>query len=296
MKREYILPDSKLRIVNVIHHLTRGGGVVVQALNLAKTMNRLNHSAHFITMTTEDQDPTYESLIDNLPIQFVTSHISGIFSPLLLARGLSQLMKRNDFSIIQAFDPIISGLSSVFVKQSGVNIPLVIRLGTSYPDFFYSKYNHPSTHSLTQLISSASKKSALIKMISITERLTLNYADIIVPNCEYLKSIYSHKVSNKSKLKVIRNGVDTTRFSPEGKKYPVSEDNLWLLYVGRIENRKGLVVLLKSLPFVFKRHPSARLLLVGRAPEIQYLHRLQKLAHNLGIDDKVHFLRNKSNA
>lgn len=64
--------------------------------------------------------------------------------------------------------------------------------------------------------------------------------------------------------RVLPNGVDTARFSPEG---PVLEE--WadggfnLVFVGRDEPRKGLDVLLRALPLVRESHPEVRLLVVG---------------------------------
>jgi len=63
--------------------------------------------------------------------------------------------------------------------------------------------------------------------------------------------------------RILPNGVDTARFSPEG---PVLEE--WtggfnLVFVGRDEPRKGLDVLLRALPMVREAHPEVRLLVVG---------------------------------
>jgi len=64
--------------------------------------------------------------------------------------------------------------------------------------------------------------------------------------------------------RILPNGVDTARFSPEG---PVLEK--WmdggfnLVFVGRDEPRKGLDVLLRALPLVRESHPEVRLLVVG---------------------------------
>ncbi|MBN2025274.1 MAG: glycosyltransferase family 4 protein [Actinobacteria bacterium] len=64
--------------------------------------------------------------------------------------------------------------------------------------------------------------------------------------------------------RILPNGVDTARFSPEGpalQEWTGSGFNL--VFVGRDEPRKGLDVLLQALPLVRASHPEVRLLVVG---------------------------------
>jgi phosphatidyl-myo-inositol alpha-mannosyltransferase len=63
--------------------------------------------------------------------------------------------------------------------------------------------------------------------------------------------------------RIIPNGVDVSRFKPLGiPRHPGQ-----VLFVGRPVARKGLPVLLKSFSVVLERAPSARLVIVGSAPE-----------------------------
>lgn len=277
------------RIANVIHHLTRGGGVVVQALNIAKAIQKLNFQVSFATMTTQIQDPTSIGISEGIPIRFTPSHFSGVLSPFLLCRTLAKMIDELGCTIIQAFDPIVAGLAAVFVKQFTKHIPLVIRLGTTYPDFFYSKYIRPETSSIYSYLKSYAKIRTMIPAIAIVERLTLDYADIVVPNCRYLASIYSNRIQQRGKIKVIHNGVDTKRFSPEGYVHPLSKDNIWILYVGRIEDRKGLDVLIQAMSEIVPKHPKTRLLIVGRAPNPRSLSSLMNLVRKFGIQSNVIF-------
>ncbi|MEO0077373.1 MAG: glycosyltransferase family 4 protein [candidate division WOR-3 bacterium] len=66
---------------------------------------------------------------------------------------------------------------------------------------------------------------------------------------------------------VIPNGVDTARFSPSVPPAPVFRDGRpALLYVGRIDRRKGLPVLIRSLPDVIRLAPDVKLVVVGSGP------------------------------
>lgn len=66
---------------------------------------------------------------------------------------------------------------------------------------------------------------------------------------------------------VIPNGIDLNEFNtkvPGIKKYLDGKINI--LFLGRIEERKGLIYLLKALKILNKKHESLRLIVVGEGP------------------------------
>jgi len=63
---------------------------------------------------------------------------------------------------------------------------------------------------------------------------------------------------------VIPNGIDLEEFNPQGpqmKKF--LNDKINILFVGRIEERKGLIYLLKAYKILEKKFPNLRLIIVG---------------------------------
>jgi len=64
--------------------------------------------------------------------------------------------------------------------------------------------------------------------------------------------------------RVIPNGVDTARFHPDVPARPeLADGRLNVLFVGRLDPRKGVPVLLDALPRLRQRVPEARLVIVG---------------------------------
>jgi len=66
---------------------------------------------------------------------------------------------------------------------------------------------------------------------------------------------------------VIPNGIDLVEFNPEVpkiKKYLDGKINI--LFLGRIEERKGLIYLLRALKILNKKHNNLRLIIVGEGP------------------------------
>lgn len=63
---------------------------------------------------------------------------------------------------------------------------------------------------------------------------------------------------------VIPNGVDTKRFTPDGpKKIERQPGEKIILFVGRMDPRKGLSHLLRAFPAIAAAHPTAKLVVVG---------------------------------
>ncbi|MFA5927016.1 MAG: glycosyltransferase [Patescibacteria group bacterium] len=102
----------------------------------------------------------------------------------------------------------------------------------------------------------------------------------------------------EEKIKVIPIGVDTrifrpTTFSPKSKLL-MSPDEKNILYVGRLEWRKGIGTLLRSFALAQKEYPSSKLYVVGGSTnqsakmlEAEELERQSKLISELNIQGQV---------
>ncbi|MEX2183132.1 MAG: glycosyltransferase [Chloroflexota bacterium] len=102
------------------------------------------------------------------------------------------------------------------------------------------------------------------------------------------------------KIAMIPPGFDDTRFYPvarasrEALKRELGMEGPVILSLGRIAANKGYDLLLRSMPTVVARVPNARLLLaIGStdptAGEAQQVEALQRLATELGVDDRIIF-------
>ena len=75
--------------------------------------------------------------------------------------------------------------------------------------------------------------------------------------------------------RVIPNGVDTTRFTPDARPArPRTDNEPTVLYVSRLDERKGILVLLRAMPRVLAEFPRCRLLVVGSGPLLEKCNRL----------------------
>ncbi len=85
---------------------------------------------------------------------------------------------------------------------------------------------------------------------------------------------------------IIPNGVDTNKFRPNVPP-AVTNSTPNILFVGRLEKRKGLEILLKVLGIVKKEIPDLKLIVVGFGPLEKYY---SNLAYKLGLNDCINFV------
>ncbi|MEO0010257.1 MAG: glycosyltransferase family 4 protein [candidate division WOR-3 bacterium] len=91
---------------------------------------------------------------------------------------------------------------------------------------------------------------------------------------------------------VIPNGVDLSNFTPNAPPV-LSPAHPRIIYVGRLEKRKGLKYLILALPAVLKEFPKASLVVVGYGPLKSYF---MRLAHKIKVSDYIQFVGPVSNS
>lgn len=106
----------------------------------------------------------------------------------------------------------------------------------------------------------------------------------------------------EDRIRVIPNGIDVLSFLKIGAEANAFVEEFHLLDAMpliltpvRITGRKNIEMALRVLAALLKRHPLARLVVTGptgphNAANAAYLDSLNALQHELGLDDRVHFL------
>jgi phosphatidylinositol alpha-mannosyltransferase len=89
--------------------------------------------------------------------------------------------------------------------------------------------------------------------------------------------------------RIIPNGIDTEHFRLEGpNRAELADGKTNILFVGRLEQRKGLGYLLNACVKVKKSYPDFRLIVVG--PGTVLRHRYKKLVDDMGLTNNVVFV------
>jgi phosphatidylinositol alpha-mannosyltransferase len=88
--------------------------------------------------------------------------------------------------------------------------------------------------------------------------------------------------------RIVPNGVDTDRFTAGSRPLPeFSGPEPKILFLGRLDPRKGLEQLLRAFPLVRQAIPEVLLLVVGKGPEER---RYRRIAFDGGFTSAVRFL------
>lgn len=183
--------------------------------------------------------------------------------------------------LLRKYDPDIihvhGSRAGLFARMAAKNLPIKI---------VYTEHTRASQFRLNNRMLDWSH----IKARTVLDRWTT--MTIAVSNA-VKEFLIKSKITQPDKIKVIYNGI-----SSKPNKY-IDKDTLDIITqhglkkrdiiigtIGSLNIQKDTITLIKAMPKVFKKLPTAKLILVGSGP-LKYM--LQKVVRKLKIDDKVIF-------
>ena len=214
------------------------GGVSEVLYHLTKALRNRGNEVHILTGGHPDakEEKGVTRLGRRMSIRANKSEINWTFSPGLFPK-VKRFIDENSFDVIHTHGPFAPNISFLALFYS--NSVNVATFHTSFSGFNYYKLSK-------LLFTSISKK--IDGSICVSKHA--------------LEEIYPH--FPKGNYKIIPNGVDTSRFSPKGKKLKEFSDKKVILFLGRLDPRKGLPVMLRAFPLIKKEIPDAILLVAGK--------------------------------
>ncbi|HLG24625.1 MAG TPA: glycosyltransferase family 4 protein [Candidatus Nanoarchaeia archaeon] len=172
-----------------------------------------------------------------------SSQLAKLQIPLFLASQLKNavsIMRKEKVELIHAHWQIPQGIIGVYLKKM-FKVPLVVTIHGS--DLF-------------------PLKSSFLKKL---QHYVVKNADKITVNSDTAKKeLVSRFPDSETKIRIISMGVDTKLFSSKktalSKKYPKQKI---ILFVGRINEQKGIEYLIDAMPRVLKKIKNAHLVIIG---------------------------------
>ncbi len=172
-----------------------------------------------------------------------------------------------------------------YIKKAGFDVvhahgyhafPAYLALATPAPRFVFTPHYHGHGHTPF--------RDLLLKPYAILGRRIFERAGRIICVSEFEKGLVCRDFKCDGKAVVVPNGVNKAEFRglepyPKGLKL--------ILYVGRLEEYKGVQYAIRALPFL----PWHRLGVIGKGP---YKDALVKEAVAAGVKDKVAFMAEQS--
>lgn len=228
---------------------THVGGIGTYTYNMAGALASMGHTIHVVT-STEHSERTYQ---DNgvwvhriLNRQFMPIEFSQFKYSYYAAKKVSEI--GCEFDIIQSSEFAAEALWYSFNKK----YPLITRLAT--PFFQLRRLNGRFFLGLRPFSNWMEKYQTL-------------HSNGVFTSTKVMAEVVAEEWGiETSSIKVIPNSVDLSRIMKLGNNEPVpgNLENLdYLVYFGRLEERKGVNILADILPEIFKRFSDLSMVFVG---------------------------------
>jgi phosphatidylinositol alpha-mannosyltransferase len=224
------------------------GGVTQHVANLAEQFLAFGHEVHIVAPSSDDESEPIASVdapvhrigrVVSIPANGSVARITLSLRSYLQAK---QLLLEQQFDLVHLHEPLMPALPLTVLRHSNTtNIGTFHAFRNTPLTYFYSKpILRPFFRKLHGHITVSSAAQEFVG--------------------EYFPANY----------RVIPNGIDFERFNRRYPRLPeLTADRPTVLFVGRLEKRKGLKFLLRAWPKVLERQPEARLVVVGRGRPLE---------------------------
>ena len=275
------------------------GGMNVYVRELARELGRRGHEVDVFTRWREKDDPRIQSLGENARVVHIPSGPMGYWPKMDVYEHLDEFTTKlqeqvaaegKRYDLIHSHYWLSAEVARTLAPAWRVpRIQMFHTLGLVKREVMDEDIDGESDVRVTI------EKRAVRESAAVTAASEIEVAE--------LTDLYG---ADRSKLHIIPCGVDPNVFRPMRQadaREALGRDQCEriILFVGRIEQIKGIDVLLRSLGLLFFRHPELRndvcLLVVGGAldpgddsPEIEKIEALRSLVHQHRMEANVSFV------
>lgn len=219
------------------------GGVTEHVRHLADELRHRGHDVVIMAPSSRVGDdhgiPGYVRIGRSIPVRGNGS-VARIALSFHLVRRVRTLLAAEDFDVVHYHEPLVPGLPLTTLRfHRGANVGTFHAMARRNLGYYYGR---------PFLQRYFDRLHALIA-VSIPAR------DFI---SRYFEGDYQ----------IVPNGIDSKRFSPSHPLVPElrSPGKSTILFVGRMEHRKGFAILLRAYALLRERREDARLVVVGDGP------------------------------
>jgi len=264
------------------------GGTGAYVYYLSHSLQKFGHNVHVIARDKQDS----EKIVNGIQVHYVKGLGNALTRYWRFARSASkrieELNKQNSFDIIHSNLPLVP--SFAIPNNSAKAIVCAVH-STWKGEAKATKRDNPKELNPNE--------KAMLRfnfVLRSYEKKLMKRSDALIAVSKYtvdeLTKLYGIK---KEKIHVIYNGVDVEKFKPRPnrvemhREFGLEDDIKIVLFVGRLYHRKGLEILLRSIPPVLKEFSNVRFVISGKGFKKKE-ENLRNLAKELNIENYVTFL------
>lgn len=227
------------------------GGVQEHIQRLASELRGRGHNVRILTPATGPRGRQVEYGVYKVgwaaPLHVNGSIARVAFAPQISGR-LRGILQREQFDIIHLHEPLASPLGLY-----------VLHVGPSTGATLVGTFHAWARHSLASAPEWAYASAA--PFLGRYYRRIDGRIAVSPAAREFVSRFFP------GDYRIIPNGVDTRIFRPDAPPMPqFDDDKLNIVYLGRIEKRKGLKYLLRAIPMIREHFPNTRFLIGGEGP------------------------------
>ena len=235
---------------------TAWGGIATFYSSLSRALAQRGHEVHVICQAVaqprdyEDSGVFVHRVGTNPKRYSALARINYSFHAWLKLR---ELIRKQSIEIVEA----THWGAEAFLYSLRKSTPLVVRFDVSASDILRTK-----TYSgIKELLS--------LKILSHLEDFSTRRTDRVIAISRDLYNRAIEKLHiNPNKLDLVHHGIDTSKYRFVGSdmrdRLGIPRESPLVLFVGRLEARKGVHVLCQAIPEVINSRPETRFVLVGR--------------------------------
>lgn len=245
------------------YNLSMPGGVQQHVFEQAKELRELGHKVKIIT-----PKPRGELFIKDPDIIFLGTsarfktpqHTSVDVSISVTTEAIDELLSKEKFDIVHMHEPLVPILARQMLPR--VSCPVVGTFHAAMPETVLAK---SIAGSILPFVKSVTKH---LNEVTAVSKAATSYVGTYVAD---------------EHIHFIPNGVDLKSYVPA--KAGTKKNHI--LYVGRLEKRKGVKYLIDAYSVLHQTLPKHRLIIAGDGPDKE---KLVRLVEEYGLSDKVDFL------
>lgn len=237
------------------------GGVTTHVTHLDEELTRRGHYVRILAPSSSNAADLGHPRLFVLGKPFPWPS-NGSVARITMSWGLvpriRRLLREQQFDVIHLHEPFCPFLSTDVLRLSKT-----INVGT-----FHAFYTRSRAYALGRFL-----------LRRYVPKLHARTA-VSVPARDFVSRYFP------GEYRLIPNGIDVDRFTPWGPLLPEFQDGQYnILFVGRLEKRKGAHLLVRAFAQVKAELPNSRLVVLG--PGNRGRGQIEKLVEKLGLDDVV---------